>query len=255
MKKSVIVLLVFMSLIMLMGCVTPSIVVSPDLTENAEVLEVSGRQGFQFNQVVTFGDYKTSEIKRGWGTGGRVNLAFVADYEFGNEELSFTQYSPSGKSAEVYCLTELENVQYQPSEFLNDAFSIDMSIYIGNKDIFTGSVIGENATWDFVLHNPDNNRPFMLDGMPKPPSGEIVNRASNEKITILPVYKIENQLYLGDIEVFGYEFFSNNESIAAVSLLNNGRVWFNNELTEDTKLALASIMTGLMVRHSITFDN
>ena len=83
--------------------------------------------------------------------------------------------------------------------------------------------------------------------------GHIVDHSNKgEKITIRAVKKIKGQANWINIDVHGYEFVQSGRAIGAVSLLNNGRVWMNNEITDDTKLVLSSVMTGLLVRHSLS---
>ncbi|MBU2651412.1 MAG: hypothetical protein KKA81_10800 [Bacteroidetes bacterium] len=59
--------LLFMSLILnFLNAYSQEIEVPEKLKENMSVFNVKGRQGIQINQVITFGDFHTSKVKKGW---------------------------------------------------------------------------------------------------------------------------------------------------------------------------------------------
>ncbi|WP_221394161.1 hypothetical protein [Dyadobacter sp. NIV53] len=53
------------------------------------------------------------------------------------------------------------------------------------------------------------------------------------------------------IVVFGYEFQLNGKIIGAVSTINNGKVWLQKDVSEEIKLVLASVSSGLMLRNNM----
>lgn len=55
----------FLVFIGLFSCKTPNIVVSNSLKTDTSIYEVHGRQGWQFNQVIKYGNFKTSKVQRG----------------------------------------------------------------------------------------------------------------------------------------------------------------------------------------------
>ena len=60
-----------------------------------------------------------------------------------------------------------------------------------------------------------------------------------------------SQKYLDyKLDVYGYEFLLNGKSIGAVQTVNNGRVWIDSSQSDDVKLALASVATGVLLRHN-----
>ena len=61
-------------IILLFGCKSPDLVMSPDLKQSAEAFDVKGKQGWQINQVISFGGFHSSKIKKGWVS--HLNLEF-----------------------------------------------------------------------------------------------------------------------------------------------------------------------------------
>ena len=236
MKKTIFILM--LGALISFSCKTPNIAIGKQLKENTSVFEVSGRQGWQFNQVINYGEYTTSKIKRGWSLG--YDIPFIIRFQGAKEKLSFQQNTPLSTVADVMCIGKFKNKELP---VLNDFFAIELEY----EDYFAGTIKNEKLNWDFIIYEPDGN---TLNDVT---SGKIVNQNNNnEQIYIKAVKKIEGQANWVNIDVNGFEFIKNNESIAAVSLLNNGRVWLRNDLSDDVKLVLSSVMTSLMVRHSMS---
>lgn len=228
----------FALIVFISSCKTPDLVLSDNLQQNTTVLEVTGRQGWQYNQVLKFGEFKTSKIKRGWNLG--YNFPFVVSFKEAKEKLNFTQQIPSGKEAQVLCVGKFKNTEVS---LIDDFFAITLK----HEDYFAGTVKKENLNWDFIIYEPDGNSLKDIT------SGYIRNQNNkDETIKIKAIKKVKGQANWVGIDVNGYEFIKNGKSIGAVSLLNNGRVWINNKTTDDTKLVLSSIMSSLMVRHSLS---
>lgn len=223
-------------LILMMSCKTPNLIVSKELQENVSVYEVTGRQGWQFNQVITYGDYTTSKVKRGWELG--YNFPFVVHFQGAKEKLNYLQSTPFNNQAKVFCIGKFKNVEIP---LIDDFFALTLEY----EDYFAGSVKNETLNWNFILYNPDGN---SLDNIT---TGKIINQQNKEEqIIIKAVKKIEGQANWINIDVNGFEFYKNKKAIAAVSLLNKGRVWLSDSMDKDTRLVVSSVITGLMVRHS-----
>jgi len=225
-------------LVFISSCKTPGLIFSGNLKDNTKVMEVKGRQGWQFNQKITFGDYFTSKIKRGWTKGGTWN--FVVKFQNAEQKLSFTQNTPFGKSAEVLAIGKFKNTELPLfKDFLSYSFKYE--------NTFAGTVIpndNESNNWDFVIHNPES-------GLPKDADCGIIRDSNGNEIIIRGVKKVEGQANWVTLDNYGFEFIQNGQSIGAVSTINNGRVWIKNDLDENTKLILASVSTSLLVRHSM----
>ena len=230
--------LFLLALVFLASCKTPNIVVSESLKTNTNVYDASGRQGFQFNQVVRFGDYYTSKIKRGW-TKSR-DITFVMRFQKAQQKLSFMQFAPDSSSAEVLAVSKFKNNEI---ELLRDFLSYSTQY----ENTFAGTIItsGDSSqSWEFMIHNPESSLPRYADC-------GVANSADGKVISIRGVKKIENQSNWIQLDNHGFEFTMDGKAVAAVSTINKGRVWLHNELSSSDKLVIASLSTALLVRHSI----
>lgn len=222
------------------ACHTPNIAVSNDLKTNSSVLDAKGRGGFQFNQVIKFGDYATSKVKRGWTKGSTININFVARFQKAEQKLSFTQNTPDNKSAEVLAISEFKNNEIDlMKDFLSYSFEY--------QNTFAGVIIpSENPdnTWDFIVHNPNASLPNNADC-------GIIKGKSGNNILIKGIKKIEGSKWTNS-DNLGFEFIQDGKSIGAVSTMNYGKVWIKNDISADLKLVVSSVATSLLVRHNIS---
>ncbi len=75
------------------------IVVSDELKTNTSVMDAKGKQGWQFSQVIKYGGFRTSKIKRSWPSG--FDIDFIERFRSAREKLGFTQYSPDSLSCTI----------------------------------------------------------------------------------------------------------------------------------------------------------
>ncbi|TDE18671.1 hypothetical protein [Dyadobacter psychrotolerans] len=222
------------------SCRTAELAVNNDLKNETETYAVKGRQGFQVGQVLSFGDFKTSKVKRGWTSG--YSIPFIVNFQGAKEKLSFQQFSANGSSAEVALVSRFNETEYEP---IKNYFSVSLKY----RNYFAGSVkpAGDNAVWDFIVHNVDGNSRSLKNN-----STVGFVRNNNIKIDISGIRELEGSPSLVTLgNVYGYEFVLNGKVIGAVSTVNNGKVWFKKDLDVDLKLVLASISSGLMLRNSV----
>lgn len=216
------------------SCTTPNIVVDQKLLQENEAMAVKGRQGWQINQVINFGDYSTSKVKRGWTS--TYNIPFVVHFEGAKEKLHFTQYGANEQSADVFCISQFTNHNLP---LLGDFFNIPLEY----EDYFAGTIYQASPTnnWDFIIYTPDGGT------IKNTTAGFIKN--DDSYIEIRGVRTMEKQKYLLKLDVYGYEFFLDGVSIGAVQTVNNGRVWIDKTQPDSIKLAIAAVATGVILRH------
>ncbi len=231
------------------------ILINSDLKNNSEIFDVSGRQGWNFDQVIKFGDYSSSPVQRGFPEGKVVFSKLTGKISTAKEKLNYTQNAPSGKSAIVVCATDLDK------NALND-FKNLAKMRLGSDETFAGSIVIEdkkddtkkanakNASknvWNFLVTNPDES----LSQEGEPITGYIKSE-SGTMIDIRAVKKMEQQFAgMPNISNYGFQFYLNKKAIAAIATLNSGKVYFLKGISDDQKLIVASMATGLLLRSSM----
>lgn len=225
--------------LLLSACQTPNLVLSEPLQRDTEVMEASGRQGWQLNQVIRFGDYSTSPAHRGWMK--RQTLGFIVKMERAEQKLSFVQYGPGGRAAEVYAASRLRSTEL---ELLKGFLSYTPEY----QNAFVGTVVplSGGASWDFLIDDPEGGTFRPMDGLAQTEDGRL-------RVQITPLRRIEGQAkWMPAIDNQGFEFRVDGRPVGAVSLLNEGRVWMHQDATPEVRQLMASLSSALMLRHSLT---
>lgn len=220
------------------GASAQKLILSPDL-DSAVEMKAKGRQGWQINQVIRFGEYSTSKTRRGWTKS--YAIGFTLRFRNASQKLSFTQKTPDGLEAEVLAVSRFSSMELD----MGRGF---FSFPIDNRDAFAGTVIpgaDTGRSWDFVLYNPDGSLAKDLDcGSAHCETGAVIRIAGVQKIEGMPRWM--------QAAYFGYEFYRDGRAIAAVSTVNNGRVWMNPDLDASTRLVIAALSSALLLRHDLS---
>lgn len=226
--------------VLLFSCRTAELAVDDGLKNETETYPVKGRQGSQIGQVISFGDFKTSKVKRGWTFG--YSIPFIVKFNGAKEKISFQQFGANGTSAEVALVSRFKETEYQP---LEDFFAVSLHY----KNYFAGSVKLSSASqpWDFIVHNVDG----ASRSIDKNRTVGFV-RSGNFQINITGIRELEGSPgFLTQNDVYGYEFQLDGKVIGAVSTINNGKVWFKKNISDEFRLVLASVCSGLMLRNNV----
>ena len=221
------------------SCVSPNLILSSELKNNTSVYEVKGKNTITFKRVVRFGGYSTSRVRKGWVNS--YDIPLFVNLKEARQKLSFVQHDSTGNSAEVYCVG---NLRQQEVRLIKDFLSVELQ----NESNFTGSILPNVEStadhWDFSLSQPDGGfHPNETYG--------VAENIDGQRIEMKAVRNIEHTNQVFKEEVYGFEFFKDGNSIGAVSLLNNGKVWMRNDLDADTKLVVACLSNALMLRDNL----
>ncbi|MFZ4455786.1 MAG: hypothetical protein ACOYOT_06160 [Bacteroidales bacterium] len=238
MKKLIVIVAVLIT-----GCKSPDLMMSPDLKDNSVGYDVKGRQGWQINQVISYGDYHSSKIKRGWES--HFNVEFIARFKNASQKISFTQFGSSG-SVDVLAVSKFTNNEVP----LLGGY---MSYSFNYKDAFAGTIISSNnnssKSWDFIFYNMGeiSSQGFLC--------GDVKQQPNGDEIQIRGISQSAGSSRWDMQKYAGFEFLYRGKSVGAVSLVNNGKVWFSNDLKDEEKLVLAAVSTALLARHDLNKDH
>lgn len=213
------------ALALLLGACAPALMQVDDaLARQAAAMPVQGRQGWQFGQGIAFGPYRTGVVERSWTSG--LELEFLLAFERQQQRLGFSQFDDAGNRIDV----RVAQAQSQLS-----LPGIDLAAE--TEDAFGGVLIGERSWELFVAWASEA---LLSHGFV---------RSGDTGFDIRPV----NRLQGSDVEVplVGYEFLERGRVVAAVELIDAGRVWIDPGLDADSRLALAGAASALLLRQEL----
>ncbi|MFT3980318.1 MAG: hypothetical protein QM687_07610 [Ferruginibacter sp.] len=258
--KNFLLITVGMTLIMT-GCMSPKIALNG---EGFTEMPVKGRNGFFIKQKLSFGDYKTTSVKRSWvkGSVARNGIAMGVPGTPGYENIVSFEYtkrrqtvnfslSDGTQNSEVRCVTKFSSedliVGNNPSSIPN----IIIDLIRGNRStntfyvqVFDGN---EAKPWQLLL---DNN---AVQASPKKYVGAIA-LDDEHYYTIQPVYQMLDKKGVARDILFGSVGMDirnrDNKSVATISMMDKGKVYLN---TADKKEAflLANIAAALLLQQQI----
>ena len=138
-------------------------------------------------------------------------------------------------------VSKFKETEYEP---VKEYFAVSLKY----KNYFVGAVRLDNSEeWDFIVHDVDGASRSL-----KQNSTIGFVRKGQIKIDITGIRSLEGSSdFITQNQVYGYEFQQNGKVIGAVSTINYGKVWLKKDLDEETKLVLASVSSGLMLRNSM----
>ncbi len=217
-----------------LSCSSVVMKIGDKLKENSVALNVKGKQGWQINRILRFGEFKTSKVKGGWKTGS--SLHFIMDFEEQEQKYRFNQYDTLGNKTKVYCVGALKADHF---DVFNGIFTIPVDV----KDVFSANIIADSnkTIWKLILFNP-NQIAFTEDV-----KGAL--KFENTQYKIKPVRELEEGS-LGP-RIIGFDFRLGDEIVAAVQILDDGIVWLSNKLNPEQRLILASACSALMLRDDL----
>lgn len=224
-----------------LSCATSNIAVSENLQKNAVVLPVRGNAGVMINQKISFGDYHTSAIKRGWTNRTEIALLGIK-HEKARQPIEFTQFGDTGLSADLVgsgnynsnMFDLFKGLQHHADRFTNGFFGL---IIPKNND----------PIWEVLVENDSSGTALKTEtdhGIAMDENGTIIEIRGTKDLEV-------NKFFTDDRKTFGYELFRNNESIGAVSVLGNGKVWINNSLNKNDRLIVASLASLLITKQNL----
>jgi hypothetical protein len=229
----------------------------PVLTQNLqqahEAYTVKGRNGFLLKQKFSFGDYRTTSVRHGAlrkvSHGGGIPGLFWAEQVKGKQSLRFQLEDGQGRSAEVYCLTQLRQEDFTLGDNPNSLINIlgDLAGILGRGETnFSAAILldGEEQAWELFLNNT------AVESNTKEAVGYL--RRGEEIYHIMPLREIWHKgRALRALGTVGLEFRSpEGDAVAAVSLIDRGEVFLSTEPHPD-RFLFANACSALLLQQYV----
>lgn len=226
---------------LLTSCSTANIAISENLRENATVMDVKGNAGILISQKISFGDYHTSALKRGWTNRTELSVLGIK-HEKAKQPIEFTQFGRNGSSADVVGSNSYDNNMFKLFKGLKN-----YADHLWNG--YFGVIMPKNGgpVWEVLIENDNSNSSLKSEtdnGIAGDSEGNIIEIKGTKQLA-------EKAFLTDDSKTFGYELFRNGESIGAVSVIGNGKVWINKSISENEQLIVASLASILITKENL----
>lgn len=278
--KNILFLLTATASLLLASCTVAKVGVPTRFAEQADYLKVKGVNGFTFNQSLSFGNYITGEMKRGWDFSGKWQASNIS---FKPQDQLFKYFNINRDDVRV---TDRNKFQYavRDEKLMADVFAFEESKE--NSTLYkTNTPLGEieqrnGLQYKFsaaiVPYNFDNKRPWQLlltsdydrrrdtaRRLGDLPYAREAGYATDgtDTIGIRPLRidqvtsKSGKQMKIwGPSMLSGYELYSGDGLLAVVDILHPA-MWIYKDLDQPTKMIVACIGSSLLLKRKQDVNN
>ena len=266
--------IIIAAIVSLSSCTAAKLSVPEQFSSQATKMHVTGLNGWMINQELSFGNYQTSRIKRGWDFEGSLQwtkfrispeeqILRVFNIETQNKSSlkknKFQYIIQDGNNvAEVYAterFTERELVYKSNNPWIGDASQTKRYEYAFSAAIIPLTVT-KSDPWSLVIINKYDQKKDTARRLFDQPFVEEEGYATNgrELITIRPL-RIENittnsgkeTKVFGGKYLSGYELRIDNGVVGIIDILDNN-IWLYNDLEASEKLILSSVASAILLK-------
>ncbi len=272
---------ILIAIVLITSCTTAKLPVPEKLADQSTVMPVKGLNGWMLNQQLSFGNYQTSKIKRGWDFTGSLQytkflmrpeeaILKVFNIDTDNKRLKQKnkfQYTIEGENAvaEVYAteeFTEKQLVYKSNNPWIGSASKTKKYDYA-----FTAAIVPlavrNTAPWSLVLINTydinkDANRKIF--GRPNiEEEGYATNGTESIAIAPMRVDKVAGKdgketKVLGGNLLGGYQLSVDNRPIAMIDILENS-IRISNDLEPSKRIVVSSIASAILLKRIQDVEN
>lgn len=261
-------------LVTLFSCTAVKVSVPEAFARQSDKMHVSGLNGWMINQQLSFGQYTTSKVKRGWD----FSSAFQhTKWRMSPEEMILKAFQVDTDKKNLNQRNKYQYTIYdgrqEAAVFATEKFEEKQLVYksnnprIGNLSqtnnyqyAFTATVLpavdGHDEPWSVVMINKYDREKDAGRKIFERPVVEEEGYATNGKETIairsLFLDKVkqnngkETKVFGGRI-LSGYELKWDDGVVAVVDILDNN-IWLARDLEPTDKLILSSISSAILLK-------
>jgi len=259
------------TLLTLFSCVSVNMPMPNEFKDHATRMPVKGMQGWMINQKLSFANFQTTSVKRGWDFTSSVQHTkfnmrpeeyllkvynINTDKRRDNQRNKFQYAMQDGRlMTEVYATEKFHEEQLVYKSNNPWIGKVHNSQYY--EYAFTAAIVPlnfkNNNPWSLVLISKSDRRRYgRYHDRYTEEEGYATNGRENIAISPLRSATImsrdQEEIQVAGGKIFtGYELRIDNELVAVVDLLDSS-VWMHNELRPENKIIVASVASALLLK-------
>ncbi len=229
---------------------------------------VKGRNGILIKQKLSFAEYQTSTVKRSWTQGSSSNAGvglgvpgtpdytqvIGLEYVDKRQTLRFSMDDPAGIHSDVFCVSKFSSKDLYLGKNQNSIFNIGIDLMRLSGD-YSSSLYyvqiylpHQPAPWQIVLDNEQSQaKPSKYIGY--------LTQSRDKYYKIVPLNQVLDKNGVARKMPFGslgFQFLTaDDRPIAAVSLMDNGKVYFNKSASREERFLIANACAALLLQEVI----
>ena len=218
----------------LAACTTAKMACPPELSASAVEMPVTGRQGFGLSESFRFGPYDVSDVHRGW----RVTTAWgIFGYGSSKSEqpFEFKLHAPDNAAWQAHCAAGVRWNEMELNDFMDTGGVLEWGL-------------SSHALFTCEFSPPDKKKPWKM--VMKQETQDLVMDGLIGDGAIRIFVKGTRELAGGAwplTEATGYLFYRDQDLVGAVDVVNQGAVWIEKDLANDTRSAMAASASALLL--------
>ncbi len=210
------------------GCRQAEMYLDPSVRSAMDLFPVRDRQGLKMlDESFSFPPYAVTEVDRGWKVTTRwgiLGLGKVAS----EQDYSFVLRRKDAVVGEVQCGTAARWKEFSADNLLGTGTSLTW-------------ILSDDTRLACVLKVRGQDKACSLGMQPTGPKGSMTGTllCGADQVTITPTFRLAGSP-ISYTEPTGYLFSRQDGLVAAVEVLNQGRVWLAHDLSSVSRDTLAS---------------
>ena len=226
------------SLLGLAACTTARMACPSELSTSAVEMPVTGRQGFNLSESFGFGPYHVSDVHRGW----RVTTEWgILGYGSSKSEqpFEFKLHINCNTVLQAHCATGVRWKEMELNNFMDTGGTLEWEF--SSHALFTCefSLPEKKKPWKMVMKQETHDH--VMDGL-------LGNDAT--RISVQGTRELAGGAW-PLTEATGYLFYRGQNLVGAVEILNQGAVWLDKNLSDDTRRAVAATAAALLLHRDL----
>lgn len=210
------------------GCRTARMALPATFPPAIAPMDVQGYRGF--GRTLRFGQYEIRNISRGWTTTSSWRIDIYGGAKSSKKSGFETFNTAGGKTVVARCVN---NAKWQ--DLKDKVLGGELTWRLTSGIVYIAALERGDAHWEMIMEQ--DNRGWMLDG-----------RLSDGKTVfgVRGTRRLEGTSW-DFTEATGYIFSLDGADVAAVETLNNGRVWIDGTLGDESRDILAAAAVALLL--------
>ena len=221
------------------GCSTLQMVPPADVAADSDLLEPEGRSGWSglfVDETFKIGPYEIADVDRDWNKGSGSSFGLVSGEDAdGNSRYALGYTSSSVKTGFAYKVKEGAEALPARCASATEREHVTVGLRFGSEESRFLCTCGDGAGAATLEMKDDGRRKYQ---------GRIL--LDRGALTVTSIHEAEGAAW--DLrEPAGYVVDEAGRALAAVDVLNKGRIWLGRSLHPTERRQVACLLTGLML--------